>query len=186
MSPTDTSTDSMAPFPCNTPLSIPGPAGSLDATTSCPVVGEPKATAIVCHPHPLYGGSMDNKVVHTLARSFVELGLRTVRFNFRGVGASTGTFSQGDGETEDVLAVANWVRERLPAEILWFAGFSFGAYMALRAAERFPVAQLVLVAPPVQLYPNLGSTPRPRAPSLVLQGEDDDVVPLDSVRSWVD
>lgn len=171
-------------FPCNTSFLIPGPAGALEARSTCSP-RQAKVTAIVCHPHPLYGGTMDNKVVHTLVRSFDELGLRTVRFNFRGVGASGDVFAQGVGETEDVLAVAAWVRERVPQDDIWLAGFSFGAYMALRAAARTEISRLVLVAPPVHLYPELGPPPSPRAPTLVLQGEDDDVVPLSSVRSWI-
>jgi alpha/beta superfamily hydrolase len=111
--------------------------------------------------------------------------LRTVRFNFRGVGASAGSFTRGVGETQDTLAVLHWVREYRPRDQLWLAGFSFGAYMALRAADRFPVARLILVAPPVQLYPELGAPPVPTAPLLVLHGEEDDVVPLASVQAWL-
>src|SRR5438552_13678872 len=114
-------------FPGNASPFIPGPAGALEAKTTRPA-GEAKGTAVVCHPHPLYGGTMENKVVHTLARSFDDLALQTVRFNFRGVGASAGVFAQGIGETGDVLAVLNWVRARVPGN-LWLAGFSFGAYM---------------------------------------------------------
>lgn len=172
-------------FPCNTTLSLPGPAGALEALTACPESPAP-ASAVVCHPHPLQGGTLHNKVVHTLARAFGELGLRTVRFNFRGVGASAGTHAHGVGETEDVLAVLDWVRTQRPHDQLWLAGFSFGAFMALRAAAQFPVAQLVLVAPPVNFYPELGPAPGPRVPTLVLQGEDDDVVPAAAVRAWVE
>lgn len=172
-------------FPCNTRLSIPGPIGPLEALTTCPARAA-KATAVICHPHPLHGGTMDNKVVHTLARSFGELGLRTVRFNFRGVGASAGEHAHGVGETEDVLAVLHWVRDRCPDDPLWLAGFSFGGLMALRAAAQFPVAQLILVAPPVHLYPERGPPPAPRVPTLVLQGEDDDVVPAAEVQAWAD
>lgn len=128
---------------------------------------------------------MQNKVVHTLARAFGELGLRTVRFNFRGVGASAGAYAQGMGETEDVLAVLRWLRERRPGDEIWLAGFSFGAYMALRAADRSPVARLILVAPPVYLYADLGPPPVPRAPVLVLQGEQDEVVPVEAVKTWL-
>jgi alpha/beta superfamily hydrolase len=172
-------------FPCNVALSLPGPAGALEALTACPEQPVP-ATAVVCHPHPLQGGSMQNKVVHTLARAFGELGLRTLRFNFRGVGASEGAHAGGVGETEDVLAVLDWVRARRPRDQLWLAGFSFGAFMALRAAAQFPVAQLILVAPPVNFYPELGPPPGPRVPTLVLQGEDDDVVQASEVRAWIE
>ena len=129
---------------------------------------------------------MHNKVVHMLARSFGELGLRTVRFNFRGVGASHGEFGQGSGETEDVLAVLEWARAHEPEGQIWLAGFSFGAHMALRAAARLPVTRLILVAPPVQHYPKLGPLPAPRVPILVLQGDQDDVVSPTAVQAWVE
>lgn len=173
------------PFPCDVTTIIPGPAGALEAMTTCPD-GEPKGVAVVCHPHPLYGGTMHNKVVHVLARSFAELGFRTVRFNFRGIGASAGRYGQGIGETEDTLAVLAWVRSHAPEAPLWLAGFSFGAFMALRAAVRFPVARLILVAPPVQHYPELGPPPVPRAPILVVQGDHDDVVSPAAVQAWTD
>jgi uncharacterized protein len=173
------------PFPCNVTTIIPGPAGALEAMTTCPA-GEPKGVAVICHPHPLYGGTMHNKVVHTLARSFAELWFRTVRFNFRGIGASAGHYGQGVGETEDALAVLEWVRVHAPEAPLWLAGFSFGAFMALRAAARFSVARLILVAPPVQNYPELGPPPVPRAPILVLQGDRDDVVSPAAVRAWTE
>ena len=173
-------------FPCDATVSLPGPAGALEAVTSCPADRAARASAVVCHPHPLQGGTLQNKVVHTLARSLGELGLRTVRFNFRGVGASAGGYAQGIGETEDVLAVLGWVHARRPDDEIWLAGFSFGAYMALRAADRFPVARLILVAPPVHLYTELGPPPAPRVPTLVLQGEQDEVAPLGGVKAWVD
>ncbi|MFL6713614.1 MAG: alpha/beta hydrolase [Sulfurifustis sp.] len=157
----------------------------LEALTQCPAGGA-RFSALVCHPHPLHGGTIHNKVVHILARSLVELGARTVRFNFRGVGGSSGEFAHGVGETDDVLAVLAWLRALRPDDEIWLAGFSFGAYMALRAAARFPVAQLVLVAPPVHLYPDLGPPPAPTVPTLVLQGEQDDVVPAASVSAWIE
>jgi alpha/beta superfamily hydrolase len=172
-------------FPCNVTTTVTGPAGALEAITTCPP-GEPKGIAIVCHPHPLYGGTMHNKVVHTLARGFGELGFRTVRFNFRGIGASAGRYGQGVGEAEDTLAILKWARTHGPQEPLWLAGFSFGAFMALRAAMQFSVARLVLVAPPVQNYPELGPPPVPQAPVLVLQGDSDDVVSPAAVKAWSD
>lgn len=171
-------------FPCDVPVALSGPAGSLEALTTCPADGVVKATAVICHPHPQYGGNMHNKVVHTLARSFAELGLRTVRFNFRGVGASAGEYGGGIGETEDVLAVLRWLRTCRPLDEIWLAGFSFGAFMALRAASQFAVTRLILVAPPVRLYPELGVAPTPTAPTLVLQGKEDDVVSPTAVQAW--
>lgn len=155
----------------------------MEAITTCAAVPL-KVTAVICHPHPQHGGTMHNKVVHTLARSFGELGLRTVRFNFRGVGGSDGEFGHGVGETEDVSAVLEWTRRHRPEDDIWLAGFSFGAFMALRAAARFAVGRLIVVAPPVQHYPELGPLPVPSAPILVLQGDQDDVVSPTAVTAW--
>lgn len=171
-------------FPGNASVALPGPAGPLEALTTCAAGKAANATAVICHPHPLGGGSMHNKVVHTLARSFAELGLRTVRFNFRGVGASAGEYDHGVGETEDVLAVLRWLRACRPNDEIWLAGFSFGAFMALRAADRFDIARLILVAPPIHLYQELGAPPPPKVPVLILQGEQDEIVPMTAVKTW--
>jgi alpha/beta superfamily hydrolase len=173
-----------ASFPCATTLHLPGPVGALEAVTSCPSnPGSVNATAVVCHPHPVQGGTMHNKVAYTLARSFNDLGLRTVRFNFRGVGASAGSFADGEGETEDALAVIDWVRGLRPRDEIWLAGFSFGGYVATRAASQRPTAQLVTIAPAVHLY-DFAHLPRPAAPWLVVQGDADEVVSVDAVRAW--
>src|SRR5262245_11120788 len=115
-------------------LQLPGPAGELEALIETPEGASAAAFGVICHPHPLYGGTMDNKVVHTLSRAFQELGAPTIRFNFRGVGRSAGTFANGDGETEDTLALVRWGRERWPGAQVWLAGFSFGGAVAIRAA----------------------------------------------------
>ena len=180
------STPSAAEFPCaSAPLLIPGPAGELEILTACsPPEIAVTATAVLCHPHPLHGGSMQNKVVHTLARAFGELGMATLRFNFRGVGGSSGVFDHGNGETDDVLAAIHWVRARRPQDQIWLAGFSFGAYVALRASARTDVSQLVLVAPPVNLY-DFDALSLPACPLLVIQGGADEVVPAEQVQRWV-
>ncbi|MGD9386896.1 MAG: alpha/beta fold hydrolase [Gammaproteobacteria bacterium] len=168
-------------------VEIPGPAGPLEAVVEDPAAGggEPPALAVVCHPHPLYEGTMRNKVVHTLARTANRLGAPSVRFNFRGVGASSGAWDEGRGETEDVLAVIEWARRRWPGLSLWLAGFSFGSYVALRAAAQARPAALVTVAPPVQRFP-LGQAPAPGVPWLVVQGEDDELVDARAVRAWAE
>lgn len=172
-------------FPCAATLALQGPAGAIEALTACPAPNkEAGATAVICHPHPLYGGTLHNKVVHTLARAFVELGLRSVRFNFRGVGQSAGKFANGDGETDDLLAVIEWVRVHRPQDRIWLAGFSFGAYVALRAAARAQVAGLVTVAPAVHLY-DFAALQLPTCPWLLIQGEADEVVPVERVRAWL-
>jgi hypothetical protein len=176
----------MAPgFPCDGSIErLPGPAGEIEVLLACP---EPEAAravmAVICHPHSLHGGSLHNKVVHMLARALGELGARTVRFNFRGVGASGGSYDRGIGETDDLLAVVEWARARRPDDALWLAGFSFGAYVAARAAARLPVAQLVSVAPPVAMY-DFAALPRPACPWLVVQGDADEVVAYGDVERW--
>lgn len=175
----------MSEFPCAATIILEGPAGALEALTSCPKSENDRGvTVVICHPHPLYGGTLDNKVVHTLARAFVELGFRTVRFNFRGVGKSTGSFAHGHGETDDLLAVVGWVRSHRPNDALWLAGFSFGAYVALRAAAQAKAAGLVTVAPAVHLY-DFASLNLPTCPWLLIQGEADEVVPVEKVRTWL-
>jgi len=171
-------------FPCNQPLTLAGPAGALEALTSCPVKGDMPATAVILHPHPLHGGTMHNKVVHTLARAFGELGVASVRFNFRGVGSSAGVFAHGEGETEDALAVIAWLRQQRPGAPVWLAGFSFGAYVALRAAAPAQVSGLITVAPAVNLY-DFSAFALPHCPWLLIQGEADEVVPVEMVRVWL-
>ncbi len=172
-------------FPCNSEqLRLPGPAGVIEAQTSCPDPARAvAATAVVLHPHTLHGGTMQNKVVHTLARTFTELGLRTVRFNFRGAGGSEGEYDHGTGETHDALAVLEWVRAHRPDDQLWLAGFSFGSYVALRAANAFPVDRLVTVAPPVHMY-DFDALAPPHCPWLVIQGDQDEIVPVEQVITW--
>jgi alpha/beta superfamily hydrolase len=134
---------------------------------------------VVCHPHPLHGGAMTNKVVHALARAMNE---PSIRFNFRGVGASGGTFDDGVGETEDALAVIEYGRSRWPGAALWLGGFSFGGGVAIRAASRTATQQLIVVAPAVRLV-NVADA-RPECPILVVQGDADVTVDPDSVLGW--
>jgi hypothetical protein len=171
-------------FPCNQALLLDGPAGVIETITLCPAHDALAATAVILHPHPLHGGTLHNKVVHTLARAFAAAGAASVRFNFRGVGASAGSFAHGEGETADALAVIEWVRARRPADRIWLAGFSFGAYVALRAAVPARVSGLITVAPAVQLY-DFSRLTLPGCPWLLIQGEADEVVPVEAVRAWL-
>ncbi|WP_297527744.1 alpha/beta hydrolase [Thiohalobacter sp.] len=165
------------------PLTLQGPAGPLEARLLLPEV-PPLGVAVVCHPHSLHGGSLGNKVVHQTAATLGHKGFAVLRFNFRGVGASAGAFDAGVGETEDLLAACAAVRARFPGVELWLAGFSFGAYVALRAAPACAPARLITLAPPVNLF-DFDALPAPGCPWLLVQGEDDELVPAAAVRRWL-
>ncbi len=165
-------------------LMLRGAAGMLESLIDVPQSNAARAgVAIVCHPHPLYGGSMHNKVVTTIERSLRELGLATVRFNFRGVGASEGVYDEGNGESQDLLAVAKWVQKTRPGSVLWLAGFSFGSYVAARTAPFLPVKQLISIAPPVTGW-DFTQIQLEDVPWLVIQGEEDEVVDAQAVFAW--
>ncbi|MDO9075530.1 MAG: alpha/beta hydrolase [Rubrivivax sp.] len=164
-------------------LMVAGPAGDIACAVDAPAAGvAPRGVAVVCHPHPQHGGTMDNKVVMTLARAFVALGYASVRFNFRGVGTSQGRWDEGRGEVDDALAVVQ--AQRVAGRPLLLASFSFGGFVASQAAARLaPEAaaeRLVLVGPATSRFP-LAAVP---ADTLVVHGELDDVVPLASVFDW--
>ena len=162
-----------------------GPMGAIECATDTPEPGEERpATIVICHPHPLHGGTMHNKVVTILERSMRELGLRTVRFNFRGVGGSEGEHDDGYGETDDLFAVVEWVRRTRPDDELWLGGFSFGSYIALRAALNLDIGQLILIAPPADRY-EFDALRHPECPWLVIQGDEDEVVSIEVVESWI-
>ena len=172
-------------FPASrTEFSLRGPAGAIECISDVPEPEEERAaTIVICHPHPGHGGTMHNKVVTILERSMRELGLRTVRFNFRGVGDSEGEFDDGYGETDDLFAVTEWVRRVRPDDELWLGGFSFGAYISLRAAQNLKLGQLISVAPAVQRY-DFETLAHPGCPWLVIQGDEDDIVFIDDVKDW--
>jgi uncharacterized protein len=162
--------------------SIAGPAGRIECALDPPAQGAPRGLAVICHPHPLHGGTLDNKVAQTLARTLVALGYASVRFNFRGVGASAGQWDHGVGEVDDALAVIK--AHRTPGQPLVLGGFSFGGHVASQAAARLPEGEraerLVLVGPAVQTF---ATAPVP-ADTLVIHGEADEVVPLGAVFDW--
>lgn len=164
---------------------IDGPAGKLEIAVSEPIGEARNAWGIVCHPHPLYGGTMHNKVVTTLAKTFQNMGVVTVRFNFRGVMRSEGGFDHGNGELDDLLAVIDWVQQERGKGEIWLAGFSFGAYIAAKAASQIEISKLVTVAPPVQHFP-MKDLPPITCPWVLVQGERDDVVPPQEVLAWAE
>jgi alpha/beta superfamily hydrolase len=158
---------------------IDGPAGSIELDINDP--GEDRrGIALIAHPHPLMGGTKDNKVVTTLARTFYTLGYAALRPNFRGVGGTTGTHDEGHGESDDLVAVVAYARHRFGDLPLMLAGFSFGGFVQTRVIRRLQLGQLVLVAPPVSRF-ETGAVP---AGTLVIHGELDDVVPLKAVLDW--
>jgi alpha/beta superfamily hydrolase len=166
-------------------FALAGPAGQIEIKLEFPSVAEgaPRAFGVACHPHPLHGGAMDNKVTHTLARAMNESGAPCFRFNFRGVGASAGSFDNGRGETEDLAAVVAEGRRRFPGAALWLGGFSFGAFVALRGAADLAPDKLIAVAPPVARF-ELGSVAHPDCDWLLVQGDADEVVPPETVLAW--
>jgi len=162
---------------------IDGPAGRIECALDAPA-GAASAVAVVCHPHPQHGGTMDNKVVQTLTRACLQLGWRSVRFNYRGVGASQGAWDEGRGEVDDALAVIAATRAEAAGLPLVLAGFSFGGFVAAEAAARLPedarAQRLVLVGPSTQRQ----VVPSVPPDTVVVHGEADDVVPLAATLDW--
>lgn len=156
-------------------LLLDGPAGPLETLVALPS-GACRGIAVVCHPHPLGGGALSNKVVYALASAAAKAGLATARFNFRSVGRSAGAHDNGIGEVDDALAVVDWMRQQLPGQPLLLAGFSFGGYVALAAAARAAPRALVTIAPPFRYFATLPRPPAPQAPWLIVHGRDDELV----------
>lgn len=164
---------------------IDGPAGKLEIVMEEAKTPTQRGWAVVCHPHPLYGGTMTNKVVTTIAKTFQHLGMSTIRFNFRGVGQSEGAYGHGEGEVEDLLAVIDYVNQMDAGQPLWLGGFSFGSYVAAKTATMVPTDKLVTVAPAVEHFP-MQDIPPIECDWVVVQGDRDDVVPPDAVYAWVE
>jgi len=164
-------------------LTLSGAAGAIEAVRDA--AAQPRGVAVIAHPHPLFGGTMDNKVVQTLARAFVQCGFTAVRFNFRGVGASAGVHDEGRGELQDLLAVVEQVAPEGP---LALAGFSFGAFVTSHAlAALWPqgrVERVVLVGTAASRFTVAPVPPEAHLRTLVVHGEQDDTVPLSAVMDW--
>ena len=166
-------------MPAQKKFSLTGTAGNLEGIAHLPD-DAPRGIAVVAHPLPTMGGTMENKVVTTLAKTFVELGCVALRFNFRGVGASAGEFDDGDGEVEDVLAVVRHARQEYGDLPLILSGFSFGGYVQARAAQQLHPQHLVLIAPAVGRF----AVPDVPANTLVIHGDMDEVVELQELLKW--
>lgn len=176
-------------------FTLPGPAGVLEGVVhlpeACAEIGrdcEPRAIALIAHPLTLDGGSMDNKIVTTLANTFAELGCAAFRFNFRGAGESAGEFTGGDGEEDDLVAVAHFAHDQFGDLPLILAGFSFGGYVAARASARLRPRHLVLVGPSVHRlvtkYQLSSDMPPVPEDTLVIHGEHDEIISLQAVLDW--
>ncbi|MCG2594985.1 alpha/beta hydrolase [Ramlibacter sp. XY19] len=165
-------------------LEVAGPAGRIQVQRDQPE-GESRGTAVICHPHPLFGGTMDNKVVQTMARAFVLCGWTALRFNFRGVGTSEGAYDEGRGETQDMLAL---VEALAPAGPLALAGFSFGSFVTVQALQTLwtarEIERIVLVGTAASRFQVPALPPEAHERTLVVHGEVDDTVPLASVMDW--
>jgi alpha/beta superfamily hydrolase len=171
-------------------LTIPGPAGAIELILEAPAAA-PRGLALIAHPHPLFGGTAENKVVQTLARAFRDLGYVALRPNFRGVGASAGAHDEGAGETEDLLAVLDWAQTRSGDLPVALAGFSFGAYVQTRVAKRLqeaghPAQRLVLIGTAAGHVEGARhyETQAVPADTLVIHGDLDETVPLPNVLAW--
>ncbi len=155
---------------------ISGNAGAaIEVVVELPRDAEIRGLAVIAHPHPLYGGTLDNKVVYMLARGALDAGAAALRFNFRGVGRSEGVHDEGRGEGDDLLKVVAHAREGWPSLPLAVAGFSFGSYLALREAQRAQACGVLTVAPPL-MYAGTGAVPDPGVPWWVIHGDVDEVV----------
>lgn len=163
---------------------IEGPSGKLEAVLENPRVQTPlKWIAILCHPHPLHGGNMNNKVVTTLSRAFSEIGVYAVRFNYRGVGLSDGTYGDFSGETQDALAVLKWVKTNFKDNQIAVGGFSFGGCIAIELAKRESIGQLITIAPALHLI-NYDLNITFNFPWLLVQGWEDEVVETNKILDW--
>lgn len=169
----------------NSTCLLSGPAGHLEAILEFPAFWGPHSPIVlICHPHPPDGGTMNNKVVTTLAKAFLESGFISLRFNFRGVGQSEGQYDHGQGELLDCLAVLDWLQAVRPNAAIALAGFSFGAWVALKASERMKPKLMVSIAPPVG-FRDFADVRHPNCPWLAIQGMSDEVVNAETVLAWL-
>jgi len=165
-------------------VSIEGKAGYLEGLYQAGQAGKP--AVIVCHPHPLYGGTMRNKVVYWMSRSFEDMGYSVLRFNFRGVEKSEGSWDEGKGEADDVTTAIDWLAQQQPNAPLYFAGFSFGCFAGLQAVRHdMRIQRMLAVAPAVNLW-SFGFMQADERPLTVIQGTSDEIVPCEQVVAWAE
>lgn len=163
-----------------------GPVGHLETSCETNEQASHDKVAIICHPHPLFGGTMHNKVITTLVKAYKELGFKhIIRFNFRGVGQSEGQYAEAKGEQEDLLAVITYAKQELGIRHIFLAGFSFGSYIAASAAEQSGCKHLTCIAPPVVNF-DFTTIAEFTCPWLVVQGEQDEVVEAAKVWQWLE
>lgn len=169
-------------------ITLAGPAGAIEAIVEGPGPDVPARplVAVICHPLPTEGGTMHNKVVTMTARALHQSGAGTVRFNFRGTGASEGSFDDGNGEADDLRAVVAWVRAQRPDAEVWLAGFSFGAYVAYKVAAELKPGMLIMIAPPAGRGYDFDGIAPFDGPWVVVQGEADEIVDPNAVYAWID
>lgn len=163
-------------------LLIAGPTGLLEMCISIPKDSQ-GFTMIICHPHSLQGGTMNNKVVTTVEKACLELGCKVIRFNFRGVGQSEGVYDDGQGEVQDVSTIIDWAQNHFLSDRIFLVGFSFGSFVAYQASLSHSISGLCLIAPPIHHYEYPSSIP-PCAWSVII-GDKDELVPLDAVIEWL-
>jgi alpha/beta superfamily hydrolase len=186
MTPTELPNDPSAFPEQEASFALSGPAGKLEIITDVAERAEARrGVAVICHPNPVQGGTMHNKVVTMVERSLRESGLDTVRFNFRGTGESAGSYDNGIGESDDLAAVVAWVRKVRPGDAVWLAGFSFGSYVTLRNAVALKADALISIAPPAGRW-SFETIAIPTCPWLVVMGEEDEVVDPQTVFDWID
>ncbi|HEX7283349.1 MAG TPA: alpha/beta family hydrolase [Vicinamibacterales bacterium] len=162
---------------------IPGPAGPLEALLDLPE-GEPRAVAVFGHPHPLHGGTMHTKALYQAAKAMPRIGVAALRFNFRGVGSSTGTFDSGPGEKDDFRAALSYVEQRFPDLPIWAAGMSFGSWIALTVGAEDPrVSLLLAVAPPIDRY-DFEVLKTSTLPKFIVHGENDELISIKEIRKF--
>jgi alpha/beta superfamily hydrolase len=162
---------------------IAGPAGPLEALLDVPA-GEPRAVAVFGHPHPLHGGTMHTKALYQAAKAMPRIGVATLRFNFRGVGRSAGTFDSGLGEKDDFTAAIDFVSERFPDRPVWAAGMSFGSWIAMTVGAEDPRVSLLLgIAPPVDRY-DFDALLTCTLPKFIIHGEEDELIPIKEIRKF--